>query len=145
MTEPSRPIRFAAIGLDHRHIYEMAGRLNRGYTQRVVSHPNGQLSLLGAAAAGARLHGLDGAGVSLAMRIATSMLMTASYGNTVAGGTALNLPAGLGAVAATLAPEMAAAGYAALDDAILVASLNCQRRGNDPPALADLPTAPGAA
>lgn len=32
---------------------------------------------------------------------------------------------------------------AALDDAILVASLNCQRRGNDPPALADLPTAPG--
>ncbi len=34
---------------------------------------------------------------------------------------------------------------AALDDAILVASLNCQRRGNDPPALADLATAPGAA
>jgi fructokinase len=34
---------------------------------------------------------------------------------------------------------------AALDDAILVASLNCQRRGNDPPALADLPTAPGTA
>ncbi len=31
---------------------------------------------------------------------------------------------------------------AALDDAILVASLNCQRRGNDPPVLADLPTAP---
>lgn len=98
--------------------YEGAGRLNRGYAQRIVSHPNGQLSLLGAAAAGARLHGLDGAGVSLAMRIATSMLMTASYGNTVAGGTALNLPAGLGAVAATLAPEMAAAGYVALDDAI---------------------------
>lgn len=98
--------------------YEAAGRLNRGYTQRIVSHPNGQLSLLGAAAAGARLQGLDGAGVSLSMRIATSMLMTASYGNTVAGGTALNLPAGLGAVAATLAPEMAAAGYVALGDAI---------------------------
>ena len=98
--------------------YEAAGRLNRGYLQRVVSHPNGQLSLLGAAAAGARLHGLDGAGVSLAMRIATSMLMTASYSNTVLGGTTLNLPAGLGAVAATLAPEMAAAGYAAQDDAI---------------------------
>ena len=37
--------------------YEVAGRLNRGYTQRAFSHPNGQLSLLGAAAAGARLHG----------------------------------------------------------------------------------------
>src|SRR5262249_60746340 len=56
--------------------YEVAGRLNRGYAPRAFSHPNGQLSLLGAAAAGARLHGLDGAGVSLAMRVATSMLMT---------------------------------------------------------------------
>jgi 2-methylcitrate dehydratase PrpD len=98
--------------------YEAAGRLNRGYTQRVVSHPNGQLSLLAAAAAGARLHGLDGTGIGLAMRIATSMLMTPSYNNTVAGGTTLNLPAGLGAMAATLAPEMAAAGYTARDDAI---------------------------
>jgi 2-methylcitrate dehydratase PrpD len=98
--------------------YEVAGRLNRVYTQRAFSHPNGQLSLLGAAAAGARLQELDGAGISLAMRVATSMLMTPSYNNTVAGGTTLNLPAGLGAVAATLAPEMAAAGYAAQEDAI---------------------------
>ena len=98
--------------------YEVAGRLNRAYTQRAFSHPNGQLSLLGAAAAGARLHGLDGLGVSLAMRVATSMLMTPSYNNTVAGGTTLNLPAGLAAMAATLAPEMALAGYAAQDDAI---------------------------
>ena len=98
--------------------YEAAGRLNRGYTQRAFSHPNGQLSLLGAAAAGARLHGLDGAGTSLAMRVATTMLMTPSYNNTVAGGTTLNLPGGLGAVAATLAPEMAIAGYAAQADAI---------------------------
>jgi len=50
------------------------------------------------------------------MRVATSMLMTQLH-NTVAGGTTLNLPAGLGAVAATLAPEMAAAGYAAQEDA----------------------------
>ena len=98
--------------------YEVAGRLNRAYTPRAFSHPNGQLSLLGAAAAGARLQGLDGAGVSLAMRVATTMLMTPSYNNTVAGGTTLNLPAGLGAVAATLAPDMAAAGYFAQDDAI---------------------------
>jgi len=117
--------------------YEVAGRLNRGYTQRVVSHPNGQLSLIGAAAAGARLQGLDGAGVSLAMRIATSMLMTASYNNTVAGGTTLNLPAGLGAVAATLAPEMAAAGYTALDDAIEEAPGLMVGAGFAPETLAD--------
>lgn len=48
----------------------------------------------------------------------TTMLMTPSYNNTVAGGTTLNLPAGVGAVAGTLAPEMAAGGYAAQDDAI---------------------------
>ena len=117
--------------------YEAAGRLNRGYAQRVVSHPNGQLSLLGAAAAGARLHGLDGAGVSLAMRIATSMLMTASYNNTVMGGTTLNLPAGLGAVAATLAPEMAAAGYTALDDAIEEAPGMMVGAGFEPATLTD--------
>jgi 2-methylcitrate dehydratase PrpD len=61
---------------------------------------------------------MDGAGVSLAMRVATSMLMTPSYNNTVAGGTTLNLPAGLGAVAATLAPDMAASGHEAQADAI---------------------------
>jgi 2-methylcitrate dehydratase PrpD len=52
------------------------------------------------------------------MRIATTMLMTPSYNNTVAGGTTLNLPAGMGAVAATLAPDMAAGGYMAQEDAI---------------------------
>ena len=98
--------------------YEVAGRLNRGYTPRAFSHPNGQLSLLGAAAAGARLQGMDGAGVSLAMRVATTMLMTPSYNNTVAGGTTLNLPAAMGAVVGTLAPDMAASGYVAQEDAI---------------------------
>jgi fructokinase len=34
---------------------------------------------------------------------------------------------------------------AAMDDAILVASLNCQRRGNDPPTLADVAAAAAAA
>jgi 2-methylcitrate dehydratase PrpD len=98
--------------------YEVGGRLNRGYTPRAFSHPNGQLSLLSAAAAGARLQGLDGAGISLAMRVATTMLMTPSYNNTVAGGTTLNLPAAMGAVVGTLAPEMAASGYVAQEDAI---------------------------
>ena len=98
--------------------YEAGGRLSRGYTPRAFSHPNGQLSLLAAAASGARLQGLDGAGISLAMRVATTMLMTPSYNNTVAGGTTLNLPAAFGAVVGTLAPDMAASGYAAQPDAI---------------------------
>ena len=98
--------------------YEVAGRLNRGYVARAFSHPNGQLSLLGSAAAGAKLHGLDAAGVSLSLRIATTMLMTPSYTNTVAGATTLNLPAAMGGVAGVLVPAMAEAGYAAQPNAI---------------------------
>lgn len=97
---------------------EVAGRLNRGYTPRAFSHPNGQLSLLGATAAGARLKRMDGAGVSLAIRVVTTMLMTPSYNNTGADGTTLNLPAAMGAVVGTMAPDMAASGYVAQEDAI---------------------------
>jgi 2-methylcitrate dehydratase PrpD len=52
------------------------------------------------------------------MRIATTMLMTPSYTNTAAGATTLNLPAGMAAMAGVLAPDLAAAGYIAKDDAI---------------------------
>jgi 2-methylcitrate dehydratase PrpD len=98
--------------------YEFAGRLSRGYTPRALSHPNGQISLLASVAAAARLYELDGAGVDLSVRIATAMLMTPSYNNTAAGGTNLNLAAGMGSFAAGLAPEMALAGYVAPENAI---------------------------
>ena len=98
--------------------YEVAGRLARGFTPRAFAHPNGQLGLLASAAAGARLYGLDGPGVSRSIRIATTMLMAPSYTNTTVGATALNLPAGQSAAAAVLAPELALAGYAAEDDAV---------------------------
>src|SRR5689334_21883096 len=48
--------------------YDVAARLAAGFTPRPLAHPNGQVSLLAAAAAGARLHGLDAAGISRAMR-----------------------------------------------------------------------------
>src|SRR5579884_512407 len=68
--------------------YDIAARLAHGFTPRPLAHQNGQVSLLAAAAAGARLRGLDAAGVSLAMRIATTMILTPSYTNAVAGATA---------------------------------------------------------
>jgi 2-methylcitrate dehydratase PrpD len=98
--------------------YEFAGRLSRGYTPRPLSHPNGQISLLASVAAAARLYHLDGAGVDLSVRIATAMLMTPSYNNTAAGGTNLNLAAGMGSFAAGLAPEMALSGYFAPENAV---------------------------
>jgi 2-methylcitrate dehydratase PrpD len=98
--------------------YDVAGRLASGFTPRPLAHQNGQVSLLAAAAAGARLRGLDAAGVSVAMRIATTLVLTPSYTNAVAGATALNVAGGMSGFAAALAPELALAGFAAQPDAI---------------------------
>ena len=98
--------------------YDVAARLAGGFTPRPLAHQNGQVSLLAAAAAGARLHGLDAAGISRAMRIATTLLLTPSYTNAVTGATALNVAGGMSGFAAALAPELARAGFEAQQDAI---------------------------
>lgn len=98
--------------------YELAGRFASAFTARPLAHPNGQAALIGAVAAGARAHGLDAAGVSLAMRISASLVMTPSYTNAVAGATALNATGGMSGYAAALAPELALAGFVAQPDAI---------------------------
>jgi 2-methylcitrate dehydratase PrpD len=98
--------------------YDVAARLSGGFTPRPLAHQNGQVSLLAAAAAGARLHGLDAAGVSRTMRIATTLLLTPSYTNAVAGATTLNVAGGMSGFAAVLAPELAEAGFEAQQDAI---------------------------
>jgi 2-methylcitrate dehydratase PrpD len=98
--------------------YDVAARLAGGFTPRPLAHQNGQVSLLAAAAAGARLYGLDAAGISRSMRIATTLLLTPSYTNAVAGATALNVAGGMSGFAAALAPELARAAFAAQEDAI---------------------------
>jgi 2-methylcitrate dehydratase PrpD len=98
--------------------YDVAARLATGFTPRPLAHQNGQVSLLAAAAAGARLRGLDARGISRAMRIATTLVLTPSYTNAVAGATALNVAGGMSGFAAALAPELALAGFEAQDDAI---------------------------
>ena len=98
--------------------YDVVGRLSGGFTPRPLAHQNGQVSLLAAAAAGAKLRGLDAAGVSRAMRIATVLLLTPSYTNVVAGATALNVAGGMSGYAGALAPELALAGFEAQEDAV---------------------------
>ena len=98
--------------------YDVVGRLAGGFTPRPLAHQNGQVSLLAAAAAGARLCGLDAAGVSRTMRIATTLLLTPSYTNAVAGATALNVAGGMSGFAGALAPALAQAGFEAQPDAI---------------------------
>jgi 2-methylcitrate dehydratase PrpD len=98
--------------------YDVAARLAGGFTPRPLAHQNGQVSLLAAAAAGARLRGLDAGRIGCAMRIATTLLLTPSYTNAVAGATALNVAGGMSGFAAALAPDLALAGFTAQDDAI---------------------------
>jgi 2-methylcitrate dehydratase PrpD len=98
--------------------YDVAARLSGGFTPRPLAHQNGQVPLLAAAAAGARLRGLDAGGISQAMRIATTMLLTPSYTNAVAGATALNVAGGMSGFAAALAPDLALAGFEAQVDAV---------------------------
>jgi 2-methylcitrate dehydratase PrpD len=98
--------------------YDVAGRLCSAFTPRPLAHQNGQATLVGAAAAGARMRRLDAAGVSLAMRIAATLILTPSYTSTVAGATALNVAGAMSGFACTLAPELALAGFEAQADAL---------------------------
>jgi len=98
--------------------YDVAARLGMAFTPRPLAHQNGQAMLLAAAAAGARVRGLDAAGVSRSMRIATTLLLTPSYTNAVAGATTLNVAGGMSGFVGALAPDLVLAGFEAQDDAI---------------------------
>ena len=98
--------------------YDVAGRLGSAFTPRPLAHQNGQASMLGAAAAGARLLRMSANEVSRAMRIATTLVLTPSYTNAVAGATALNVAGGMSGYVGALAPDLALAGFEAQNDAI---------------------------
>jgi len=117
--------------------YDVAGRLAGGFMPRPLAHQNGQVSLLAAAAAGARLHGLDTDGISRAMRIATTLLLTPSYTNAVAGATTLNVAGGMSGFAAALAPELVLAGFEAQPNAIEEALGNLVGSGFTPEEITD--------
>jgi 2-methylcitrate dehydratase PrpD len=98
--------------------YEVAVRLGAALTARPLAHQNGQAPLLGAVAAGARVRGLNAAETSRALRIGATLVLTPSYTNAVAGATVLNVAGGMSGFAATLAPELALAGFVAQANAI---------------------------
>jgi 2-methylcitrate dehydratase PrpD len=117
--------------------YDVAGRLAAGFTPRPLAHQNGQVSLLAAATAGARLRALDTAGISRAMRIATTLLLTPSYTNAVAGATTLNVAGGMSGFAAALVPELVLAGFEAQADAVEEALGQLVGSGFSPDSLTD--------
>jgi 2-methylcitrate dehydratase PrpD len=98
--------------------YDVAGRLGTAFTPRALAHQNGQASLLGAAAAGARICGMNARDVSGAMRNAAVLVLTPSYTNAVAGATSLNVAGGMSGFVGALAPELQRAGFEAQPGAI---------------------------
>ena len=98
--------------------YDVGARLAAAMTSRPLAHQNGQAALLGAAAAGARMRGLNAADTSRAMRIATTLVLTPSYNNAINGATTLNVAGGMSGFACSLAPDLALAGFTAQDNAI---------------------------
>ena len=117
--------------------YEVAARLGLAFTPRALAHQNGQAMLLAAAAAGARMRGLDATEVSLAMRIAAILMLTPSYTNTGAGATALNVAGGMAGFAGAFAPDLALAGFEAQPDAIEEALGKMVGAGFDPAHLTE--------
>ena len=117
--------------------YDVAARLAEGFMPRPLAHQNGQVPLLAAAAAGARLKGLDAAGVNRAMGIATTLVLTPSYTNSVAGATALNVAGGMSGFAAALAPDLALSGFEPQDDSIELALGQLVGDGFTPDGVAD--------
>ncbi|MCA3073369.1 MAG: MmgE/PrpD family protein [bacterium] len=98
--------------------YDAGARLSLSMTPRDLVHQNGQATLLGASAAGARLRGLDATTTSLAMRLGATLMLTPSYTDAISGATALNVAGGMCGHAASLAPELALAGFEAQSDAV---------------------------
>lgn len=112
--------------------YEAAGKLCTAFTARPFAHQNGQASLLAAAAGGAKIAGLDAEGISRAMRVSTTLLLTPSYTNVVAGATALNVAGGMSGFVGALAPELVRAGFTAQEDAVEEALSRMVGEGFDP-------------
>jgi 2-methylcitrate dehydratase PrpD len=111
--------------------YDVAGRLGHAFKPRPLAHQNGQASLLAAAAAGAHLRGMNADEISRAMRIATTLVLTPSYTNAVAGATALNVAGGMSGFVGALAPELVHAGFTAQNEAIEEALANLVGDGFD--------------
>lgn len=115
--------------------YEAAGKLCTAFTARPFAHQNGQASLLAAAAGGAKVCRLDAEGISRAMRVSTTLLLTPSYTSVVAGATALNVAGGMSGFVGALAPELVGAGFTARDDAVEEAFSRMVGDGFDPTPL----------
>ena len=121
--------------------YDFGARIAAAMTTRPLAHQNGQAALLGAAAACARVRGLNAADTSRAVRNAATLVLTPSYNNAIAGATTLNVAGGMSGFAGGLVSDLTLAGFTAQDDAIEEALSSLVGDGFEPAGLcADLGT-----
>ena len=98
--------------------YEVAGRLASAFVPRPLAHQNGQASMLGAAAAGARVRGMSAPAVSRAIRAAAPLVLAPSYTHVVEGATSLNVAGAMSSFVGTLVPDLVVSGFESYPDAV---------------------------
>lgn len=96
---------------------EIAYRMGGAITPRPEVNAHGTWGMVGAAAAVARLRGLQPAAFAHALRMASQLPLATAFRSSVAGVTVRHAYVGLSAQLATQAVWLAEAGFAALDDA----------------------------
>ncbi len=91
--------------------YEIASRVGAGTTLRVDVHPSGTSNQLGAAAAVARLRGMDGAALSATLALCANMTLATSWDAAIQGATVRNLYHALPNYLGMLAADLSGAGF----------------------------------
>lgn len=98
--------------------YDVAARVGISSRLRAQIHPHGTYPAMGAAAAVARLHGLDHTATAQAMAIAMGLTLVPSFENGYQGAFVRNVYAGYGAHVGVIAVHLARAGVTPESDPI---------------------------
>jgi 2-methylcitrate dehydratase PrpD len=96
--------------------YDVAARLGAAAPVRPGLHMHGVHGVVGAAAAVARLRGLDAAATARTLAVAAGLTLGTSWRTALGGATVRNAYAGVGGASGWLAADLAEAGITGLDD-----------------------------
>jgi 2-methylcitrate dehydratase PrpD len=114
---------------------EAAYHMGAATTPRAEVNAHGTWGIVGAAAAVARLRGLDAAVTGRALRLAAQLPVATAFRSSLAGATVRHAYVGAAAQLATQAVALAQAGFTALDDAPAVSFGQVLGSAFDPAAL----------
>ncbi len=96
--------------------YEISARMGMACRVRESMHPSGTWGTLGAAAAVARLMGMNESDIRQSMNVAAPMTLATSWQAATQGATVRDLYSGQGAANAVMAPRWVQAGFTGSDD-----------------------------